>query len=124
MQGRTQFAIVAYNTAGGAPRVVDRVLIDLELKISSSFTERRTYRGINGFSQFDMSFRIDGECGENYYGPQCNIFCSEEEGVFTCDSEGNRVCVDPALDPDTNCTQRLEANKDPESDCISGMHMI
>lgn len=34
--------------------------------------------------------RIDGECRENYYGPLCNVFCSEE-GVSACDCEGNSV---------------------------------
>ena len=57
------------------------MFIELELNISSSFTERRTYSGSRDFAQFDMSFRIDGECRENYYGPLCNIFCSEARSV-------------------------------------------
>ena len=105
MQGRVQFYIVVYNQASATfdPRVVDRVLIDLELNISSNFTERRTYNGLSGFSQFDMSFKIERKCSKNYYGPLCDIFCSEE-GVFTCDSEGNRVCTNSSFDIKNNCS--------------------
>ena len=83
--------------------VVDRVPIDLQLNLSTNFTERRTYSGIHNISQFDMSFRLSGQCAENYYGPQCAIFCSEVAGVSTCDSDGNIVCVDPEADPQNNC---------------------
>ena len=41
---------------------MDRVLIDLELNISSNFTGRRTYSGMWNISHFDISFRIiDGQ---------------------------------------------------------------
>ncbi len=65
-----------------------------------------------------MSFRIDGECRENYTGPLCG--CTKE-GVFTCDSEGNRVCVNRPFDPETNCTQCLDRDRDPENNCVSSM---
>ena len=99
---------------------MDRVFVDLELNISSSFTERRTYSGSHGFAQFDTSFRIDGECRENYYGPLCNVFCSEE-GVFACDREGNTVCRNSAFDIQTNCTQCVDMHGDLENGCIPGM---
>ena len=73
-------------------------MIELELNLSSSFTERRTCNDSRNISQFDMSFRIDGECRENYYGPLCNIPCPQQ-GVFTCDCEGNAVCANSAFDP-------------------------
>ena len=82
--------------------MLDRFLIDLQLNVSSVFTERTTYYGIHNISQFDLSFRL--QCSElNYYGPQCDRFCSGVEGQFTCDSEGNMVC-DKNRDPATNCT--------------------
>ena len=96
------------------------MFIELELNISSSFTERRTYNSSRDFVQFDMSFRIDGECRENYYGPLCNIPCLQQ-GVFTCDREGNTVCANSAFDLETNCTQCLEMDKDPLNDCAPGM---
>ena len=85
--------------------VVDRVPIDLQLNLSTEFTERRTYSGIHNISQFDMSFRLSGQCEENYYGPQCALFCSEVAGVSTCDSDGNIVCDNPEGDPQNNCEQ-------------------
>ena len=100
-----QFYVVTYLvTAIGSEYVyVDRVPIDLQLNLSTNFTERRTYSGIHNISQFDMSFRLSGQCAENYYGPQCAIFCSDVAGVSTCDSDGNIVCVDPEVDPQNNC---------------------
>ena len=91
---------------------MDRVPIDLQLNLSTEFTEKRTYSGIHDISQFDMSFRLSGQCAENYYGPQCAIFCSEVAGVSTCDSDGNAVCVDPDDDncePPGNCGFMLYA---------------
>ena len=117
-----QFYIIVYHFCVGCGfgegRVVDRFLINMELGISSSFTERRTYYGIHGnVSQFDLSFRIAGECSENYYGPQCNVFCSEVEGVSTCDSNGTKVCVNSNLSPERACTQCLEEGRDPANNC-------
>ena len=106
-----QFYVVTYhftaNPTGSEHVYVDRVPIDLQLNLSTEFTERRTYSGIHNISQFDMSFRLSGQCAENYYGPQCAIFCSEVTGVSTCDSEGNIVCVDPEGDPQNNCGMPL-----------------
>ena len=88
-----QLYIVVYHLVGGAGGpfflVVDRVPIDLELGISTDFTERRTYSGMLNISQFDMSFRLSGQCAEGYTGPWCNVLCSEVEG--------------PADDTQNNC---------------------
>ena len=51
----------------------------------------------------------------------CATYSALEEGVFTCDREGNTVCVNSAFDPDTNCTQCLEMDRDPQNDCAQGM---
>ena len=119
IQGRAQFYIIVYHFCFGCPdgEVVDRLFIDMELGISSTFTERRTYSGRLNISQFDLSFRIAGECSENYYGPQCNVFCSEVEGVSTCDSNGTKVCVNSNLSPESACTQCLEEGRDPANNC-------
>ena len=113
-----QFYIVVYHFRTGftTPHVVDRFQIDLELSIASDFTERKTYYGLQNLTQFDMSFKIAGQCSDNYYGPQCDVFCSEVEGQFTCDSEGNTVCVNSNLNPDTNCTECLPG-RDPSTNC-------
>ena len=114
-----QFYIVVYHIRTGipVPDVVDRFQIDLELSITSDFTERKTYYGLQNLTQFDMSFKIAGQCSDNYYGPQCDVFCSEVEGLFTCDSEGNTVCVNSNLNPETNCTECLVVSQDPGKNC-------
>ena len=111
-----QFYIVVYHFRFGIsePDVVDRFQIDLELSIASDFTERKTYYGLQSLTQFDMSFKIAGECSDNYYGPQCDVFCSEV-APFTCDSEGNTVCVNSNLNPETNCTE----SQDPNNNCTT-----
>ena len=121
-QGRVQFYIVVYhfNTGVIVPHVVDRFQIDLELSIASDFTERKTYYGLQNLTQFDMSFKIAGQCSDNYYGPQCDVFCSEVEGQFTCDSEGNTVCVNSNLNPETNCTECVPG-RDPS---IHQLHRV
>ena len=117
-QGRVQFYIVIYYFISNTPVpvVVDRFQIDLELSIASDFTERKTYYGLQNLTQFDMSFKIAGQCSDNYYGPQCDVFCSEVEGLFTCDSEGNTVCVNSNLNPETNCKECLPG-RDPSTNC-------
>ena len=85
--------------------MLDRFLIDMELNISSGPTARTTFGGIHNVAQFDLSFRIDGQCSENYHGPQCDVFCMEVPGQFTCDNDGNIVCVNSNLTPESNCTQ-------------------
>ena len=122
MQGRAQFYIVVYGFIVGTneARVVDRFPIDLELNVSSGPTARTTYNGIYSVSQFDLSFRID--CSENYHGPQCDVFCMEVPGQFTCDSDGNIVCVNSNLTPVSNCTQQCRVSgRDPQNNCEEGI---
>ena len=115
MQGRAQFYIVVYGFITGTieARVLDRFLIDLELSVLSGPIARTTYSGIRNVAQFDLSFRID--CSEFYHGPQCNVFCMEVPGQFTCDSDGNIVCVNSNLTPASNCTQCRVSGRDPQN---------
>ena len=127
LQGRAQFYIVVYHFCRtGCPdgEVVDRLLIDLELNRSSEFTGRRTYHGSLGIAQFDLSFRVAGECAVNYYGPECNIFCSGVEGLYTCGSEGNIVCVDSNRNPESNCTECLEEGRDPDNCSSMSLQLV
>ena len=96
---------------------MDQFLIDLELNVSSDPIARTTYSGIHNVSQFDLSFGIDGQCSENYHGPQCDAFCMEVPGQFTCDSDGNIVCVNSNRSPESNCTQCRVPGRDPQNNC-------
>ena len=117
MQGRAQFYIVAYDFGQGTSEsvVLDWFLVDLELSISSGLIARTTYSGIHNVAQFDLSFRID--CSENYHDSQCDVFCMEVPGQFTCDSDGNIVCVNSNLTSGSNCTQCRVSGRDPQNNC-------
>ena len=97
--------------------VLDRFLIDLELNVSSP-TARTTYDGIHNVAQFDLSFRID--CSENYHGTQCNVFCMEVPGQFTCNNDGTKMCVNGDFSPESNCTQCRVPGRDPQNNCEEG----
>ena len=91
-------------------------LIDLTLNIGPTFIDRTTYHGIMGSTAtFDLSFRV--QCSKNYYGPQCNVFCSEVDQQLSCDNEGNVVCVNQYRNPEINCTECLPG-RDPSTNCI------
>ena len=52
-------------------------------------------------------------CKENYFGLDCATFCEErgdELGHFTCDGEGNKVCLQGYKNPSTNCTECIPAD--------------
>ena len=123
MQGRAQFYIVVYSFFPGTvvARVVDRFLIDLELNISSDPIARTTYSGIHNVSQFDLSFGIDGQCSENYHGPQCDVFCMEVPGQFTCNNDGTKMCVNGGFSPESDCTQCRVSGRDPQNNCEVGI---
>ena len=87
-----------------------------------SLIELHIYHGIMGSGvTFDLSFRV--QCSENYYGPQCNVFCSEVDQQLSCDNEGNVVCVNQYRNPETNCTECL-TGRDPCSEILSGMSYL
>ena len=124
MQGRAQFYIVVYGFifGGNRARAVDRFPIDLELSVSSGPIARTTYSGIHNVAQFELSFRIDGQCSENYHGPQCDVFCMEVPGQFTCNNDGTKMCVNGNHSPESNCTQCRVSGRDPQSNCEEGIH--
>ena len=96
--------------------MIDRFVINVS---SSAFTtERRNYSGIFGFAIIDMSSEII--CVENFYGPNCDQVCVEENctcnprftGVFcetiTNECLGiecglNKRCVDLHLNYSCEC---------------------
>ncbi len=62
----------------------------------------------NGRAFFQISFEL--ECGEGFYGSDCGVFCIPRDndlGHFTCDSNGNIMCLEGFNNTSTNCTQCL-----------------
>ena len=102
--------------------LINHFPINLELELNANFTEKTTYTGIYSISGqgFDMSFRV--QCSENYYGPNCARFCEPMESVYTCDSEGNKICVENGRDPATNCTTCLQGGS-PNTNCTTCLTM-
>ena len=80
--------------------------IKQELELGASFTQPESFQGANAVGVIELSFRA--ACTENYFGADCATFCEERDdelGHFTCDGEGNKVCLQDYKNPSTNCTQ-------------------
>ena len=107
-----QFYVVTYhftsNPTGSEYVYVDRVPIDLQLNISTNFTERRTYSGIHNISQFDMSFRLSGQCAENYYGPRCAILLWGGRSVHLWQWRQHSVCESRGWPTEQLCHTRYD----------------
>ena len=62
--------------------------------------------------EMNVSFRV--VCTENFYGPNCSTYCqpqNDTRGRYTCDSEGDIVCLEGFQVPATNCTQCIPAER-------------
>ena len=73
-------------------QLVDSLPIDLILPTKEDFTFPMTYSSLVGYFNVTLSFRV--RCIENYYGPNCTVFCdaSVAVGNFVCGSNGVMVC--------------------------------
>ena len=59
---------------------------------TSSFSTRETYTGIFGFAEIELT--LDRVCIDNFYGPNCDIFCLENcDGCDGVDCGTNQLCV-------------------------------
>ncbi len=77
-------------------------------QIPISIIESDTYYDNNGRIFLAISFEL--ECGEGFYGSDCGVFCIPRDndlGHFTCDSNGNIMCLEGFNNTSTNCTQCL-----------------
>lgn len=72
--------------------------------ISSSFGIYRDIR--NQGPHLRLGFQLN--CTEGYFGPACTKVCyaqDDEEGHYTCDGQGNIVCMSGFQNVLTNCTE-------------------
>ena len=92
--------------------LIDRVFAtEINFAISDTFTPRRTYTGIYGNVQMDLSYRVI--CQTNYYGSLCTVFCSRRDdsgGHYECNGAGDRVCLAGWTDLQNNCLTRKLAH--------------
>lgn len=92
------------------------VPITLNPDINNS-TDTAAYPGLRNLGQFlRLAFQLS--CEENFYGEDCAQFCigrDDEEGHYSCDINGGKICLDGFQDPSTNCTQCVLAAECCES---------
>ena len=87
--------------------LVDVFAIDVVISLGPSFTDIQTYSGFYGIGQLDLSFQVN--CNDTSFGPNCTVECipvDNNTGHFTCDSEGNQVCI--AGYTGTNCVEDVD----------------
>ena len=86
--------------------IVDKIIAEPAFVIQDKFSITEKYSG--AFSSVELRFRV--LCDSSYYGSTCGRFCLEtnnDTGHYVCDNNGNKVCMDGYLDPDSNCTKGL-----------------
>ena len=92
-------------------RYNDDVYVTVTLIPSSSFTSRRSYNGVNGNCEIDLSFRI--QCGNNFYGSNCATFCvarDDSGGHYSCGINGEKICLIGWRGPSGGCLTRESYN--------------
>ncbi len=55
----------------------------------------------------ELSMDYSTVCAVNQYGPQCSVECTpmdNSQGHYSCDSEGNIVCLPGFTGIEVNCT--------------------
>jgi len=90
---------------------VDTININIPIppnvNIGSSFSPRQSYIGTCGRATIQLSYRVScsrsnfafpdcTECLPNYYGVNCDIFCSprnDASGHYICNADGSRTCI-------------------------------
>ena len=89
---------------------LDDIFITRTLQVSNInvFTEVMEYTGHNNKVTVGMSFRV--RCQNNYYGADCDTFCvaqdDDENGHYTCNSDGSIQCKEGFEDASNECRDR------------------
>ena len=94
--------VIDYDVIGD-DELVDVFVITVDVM---AFSDLQNYTGEYGYGTLQVSFIAT--CTEHYFGLDCATFCEERDdelGHFTCDGEGNKVCLQGYQNPTTNCTE-------------------
>ncbi len=106
MQGAAQLFIqVIDDDTYSSDDHVDDIYIEGLLAPSDVFTEYDTYIGQYSNSRIQLRFRV--QCDTGYYGFNCARYCmkrNDENGHYTCDQNGNRICLGGWIDSNRECT--------------------
>ena len=87
--------------------MVDRFYIDEFLSPNQEITS--TYTGQDStHHDVNITLTLTVVCAENYYGADCSVFCKAKDdftGHYTCDEDGEKVCLEGFTNPGSNCVQ-------------------
>ena len=79
--------------------VKDNVTVSESLDVETAKTEALT----STYSTLMIAYGV--ECAEHFFGADCNTFCNEELGNYTCDTSGSKVCSVGYQNPSSSCTE-------------------
>ena len=111
------------------PNIIDSLLINLDnLQLGADFTEEMTFTGYHNISHMTMSFRVI--CKTGFGGRDCTATPDNNPLIESCLPNGDIVCTDRRLDPavscsdclynldvSTKCSTCLEPSLDPDTNC-------
>ena len=88
---------------------VDDIYVTISLTPNATFTPRQVFIGNYGNSRIELSFRV--QCSSNFYGNNCTTFCDDGDDpngrqLYTCGSDGQKICLSGWSEPSRNCTVR------------------
>ena len=93
-----------------ATDLIARIFADISLPVSDQFTASMTFQGsTTQTSTISMTFRFRVMCAANYFSLDCTVFCegrNDSLGHFTCDANGDKVCLNGYTNPATDCVTR------------------
>ena len=76
--------------------IVDYLFTDISLSPGQNISNQ-TLRGKRFGENVTFTVGFNLTCIFNFYGDNCSIFCSPsnniEDGHYTCDGAGNKVCI-------------------------------
>ena len=112
MQGRIQLAVKVRDIDQSPDDEIDLFLVDTTIPVGTNFSLLpTTHFGIfRNEHTIELNFRLS--CMTNSFGPNCTTFCVErddEQGHYTCGSDGSFVCLRGYQNPATNCTECIPA---------------
>ena len=93
------------DTMTGDSDIVTRFYIEISAVVGIEVTST-TENGENAVGRLGASYKVS--CADNFYTPDCSVFClarNDAQGHYTCDSQGNTVCLEGFEDPTSSCTQ-------------------
>lgn len=93
MKGEFQFTVVVRDDDSDADDLLDRVIVDKVLAVSSVFSTV-SQLGFYEVVTMQLGFRV--MCDSDYYGSDCTVLCRSRDdttGHYSCDTNGNRVCL-------------------------------